>query len=105
MHDAPPPKDANVDRFSIEGVSRGAPVSITFDGVALASWAGESIAAALYRADVVAFRRTLKAAEPRGYYCGMGVCFECLVEVDGVGGLRACRTAVKDGMSVRTERT
>lgn len=36
---------------------------------------------------------------------GMGVCFECLVEVDGVPGLRACRTTVKPGMRVRTEST
>lgn len=105
MHDAPLPKDAKVDRLSIAGVSRGAPVSITFDGVAVAAWAGESIAAALCRADVTTLRRTLKTASPRGYYCGMGVCFECLVEVDGIGGLRACRTEVKGGMSVRTERT
>ena len=104
MHDLPDSKGP-LDRLSIAGVSRGAPVSITFDGIGLVAYAGESIAAALARAGLPSSRRTLKSGAPRGYYCGMGVCFECLVEVDGIGGLRACRTAVAPGIRVLTERT
>lgn len=105
MHESSCADDVSSDRLSIEGVTRGPAISITFDDVALPACTGESVAAALIRANTAAFRLTSKAAAPRGYYCGMGVCFECLVEVDGVGGLRACRTTVRAGMNVRTERT
>ena len=105
MHDPIPKADAVDDPLSIQGVGRRGPVVITYEGTTLPAYAGESVAAALLRAGVTAFRRTAKMGAARGYYCGMGVCFECLVEVDGVGGLRACRTEVRMGMTVRMERT
>lgn len=45
------------------------------------------------------FRRSHKLADPRGLYCGMGVCFECMVVVNGQQ-VRACITPVSDGMTV-----
>jgi len=105
MHDGSSSRDAPVAGLSIAGITRGAPISITFDAKPVAACTGESVAAALCRADILTCRLTPKARAPRGYYCGMGVCFECLVEVDGVPGLRACRTTVKPGMRVRTEST
>lgn len=105
MHDAFSPLDAPVGGRSIAGITRGAVISITFDGEPLSACTGESIAAALCRSNIASCRVTAKSSAPRGYYCGMGVCFECLVEVDGTPGLRACRTTVKPGMRVRTEIT
>jgi D-hydroxyproline dehydrogenase subunit gamma len=105
MRDSASSSLAAADFLSIPGVVRGASFSITVDGVAVTACAGESIAAAMCRANIATYRLTLKGAAPRGYYCGMGVCFECLVEIDGVGGLRACRTTVQPGMCIRTERT
>ena len=74
-------------------------MSIRFDGQAIAALEGESIAAALSAAGIVAFRRTAGGA-PRGLYCGMGACFDCVVTVDGRIGRRACLEKVADGMEV-----
>ena len=46
------------------------------------------------------FRRTSKGGDPRGLFCGMGVCFDCLVTIDDRHEVRACMTAVSDGMRI-----
>ena len=58
------------------------PVRITFDGTEIEALPGETVAAALAAADIVAVRETRSHA-PRGPFCGMGVCFACLVTIDG----------------------
>lgn len=83
-------------------VQRGRPVNITVDGKALEAYEGETVAAAMLAAGIYTFRLTRKKAEPRSVYCGMGVCYECLVTVDGVHGIRACVTQVADGMRIET---
>ena len=80
----------------------GRAVTIEFDGQRIAALEGETIAAALSAANIVAFRRTLTGA-PRGLHCGMGACFDCVVTVDGRIGQRACMTKVADGMVVSGE--
>jgi len=77
----------------------GRPITIHFDGRPIAALEGETVAAALSAAGIVAFRRTASGA-PRGLYCGMGACFDCVVTVDGRIGQRACLTKVADGMQV-----
>src|SRR5437762_898750 len=76
-------------------------VRFQFDGRALDALEGETIAAALAAADVVAVRQARSGA-PRGPFCGMGVCFDCLVTVDGRPSQRACLTKVEAGMDVRS---
>ncbi|SDB30859.1 FAD-dependent oxidoreductase [Belnapia rosea] len=76
-----------------------APIRITFDGQAIEALPGETIAATLSAAGILAYRETPSGA-PRGLYCGMGACFDCLVTVDGKAGQRACMTKVQDGMAV-----
>jgi glycine/D-amino acid oxidase-like deaminating enzyme len=76
-------------------------VAITFDGTAIEALPGETVAAALAAADVVAVRKSRSGA-PRGPFCGMGVCFDCLVTVDGRPNQRACLTKVTAGMEVRS---
>jgi glycine/D-amino acid oxidase-like deaminating enzyme len=78
-----------------------APVRITFDGTAIEALPGETVAAALAAADVVSVRQS-KSGAPRGPFCGMGVCFDCLVTVDGRPNQRACLTKVAAGMDVRS---
>jgi D-hydroxyproline dehydrogenase subunit gamma len=76
-------------------------VTLSVDGARLEAPAGQSLAAALLaagRADL----RTSPADEPRGVYCGIGVCQECRVHVDGRGVVRACVTPVAAGMRVTT---
>lgn len=82
------------------GVRRGSEVTIRVDGEPLRAHLGETVAAALIARGDVALRRTRRGS-PRGLYCGMGVCFECLVMVDGVPNTRACMTWVSDGMEIR----
>src|SRR6516162_10688343 len=74
-------------------------VMIHFDGQPIPSLEGETIAAALSAAGIVAFRRTASGA-PRGLFCGMGACFDCVVTVGGRIGRRACMEKVADGMEV-----
>ena len=61
---------------------------------------GQTIAAVLLSAGRRVWRRT-QHGEPRGLFCGMGVCFECLVTVDDVAGQRACMTLAQPGMQVQ----
>jgi predicted molibdopterin-dependent oxidoreductase YjgC len=86
------------------GVVRGPAVRIAVDGEAIPAHEGESLAAALLAAGRRFTRWTARAGEPRGYFCGMGVCHDCLVAVDGRPNVRACMTPVREGMSVDTQR-
>ncbi|MBT8100643.1 MAG: (2Fe-2S)-binding protein, partial [Gammaproteobacteria bacterium] len=78
---------------------RGATVSFTFEGRTIECRAGVSVAAAL--AAVGEYRlRSTNAGDDRGLFCGMGVCQECRVNVDGEHGVRACVTRVTPGSKV-----
>jgi NADPH-dependent 2,4-dienoyl-CoA reductase/sulfur reductase-like enzyme len=77
-------------------------VPFDFEGERLAGRRGESLAAALTAAGIRALRAT-RHDEPRGLFCGMGVCQECLVEVDGVSNQRACMTKLERHVSVRRQ--
>jgi predicted molibdopterin-dependent oxidoreductase YjgC len=78
-------------------------VRFHFDGEELQAYAGETVASALIAAGRRTLRRTAGAGEARGVFCGMGVCFECLVEIDGRRSAQACLTPVAEGMRVETQ--
>ncbi|HLE76774.1 MAG TPA: (2Fe-2S)-binding protein [bacterium] len=82
-------------------VERGQAVSIIVDGVPLPAYMGETIAGALLAAGRRAWRRT-SHGQPRGVFCGIGLCFDCLVTVNGTPNVRACLTPVAAGMVVET---
>jgi sarcosine oxidase subunit alpha len=71
------------------------------DGAAVAAFPGESVAGLLARLGHRATRRTLRGNAPRGYFCGMGACFECIVQIDG-REVQACLTDVAPGMAIVT---
>lgn len=75
-------------------------VSVSFDGRPLMAAPGQSIGAALVSNGITAWRSTRKDARPRGLFCGIGVCFDCLVTVDGVANQRACLVEVQKGMEI-----
>jgi predicted molibdopterin-dependent oxidoreductase YjgC len=75
-------------------------VTITIDGEAVAAEAGESLAAVLLRQSEPWTRTTPISGDRRAPYCLMGVCFECLAEVDGIASVQACMIPVKAGMRV-----
>ncbi len=83
---------------------RGAPVTIIVDGTPLQAFAGETIAGALLASGRRAWRHT-QHGQPRGVFCGIGVCFDCLVTVNGTPKVRACLTPVSEGMIVQTQET
>ena len=80
-------------------LDRGPRVEIVLDGVPTDAYEGETVATVLIAEGHHATRTTV-GGEPRGVFCGMGVCFDCLVVVDGVPNTRACMTWVRDGMQV-----
>lgn len=77
-------------------------ITIIVDGESLKVAAGQSVAAALLRHRGPALRRSVRLGEPRGLFCGMGICHECLVTIDGVSSLRACVTGVRHNMKIET---
>lgn len=78
--------------------------TLFYEGRPVTFEAGDSIAAALLAASIVDFRNHAVTLSPRGPYCMMGACFECLAEVDGVQNRQACLTRAQDGMVVRRQR-
>jgi predicted molibdopterin-dependent oxidoreductase YjgC len=83
-------------------LGRGPEVTVTLDGRPVVAHAGETVAAVLIAEGLDATRTTVAGA-PRGLYCGMGACFDCLVVIDGVPNTRACMTWVAEGMDVRRQ--
>ncbi len=78
-------------------------VTITLDGASIEAFEGDSVAAALLSANPVFTRRSPVSGAPRAPYCMMGICFECLVEIDGVPNRQACMVPVRDGMAVKRQ--
>ena len=81
----------------------GAAVAITIDGKPVTARGGDTVAAALLAAGIDHCRTTPVTGAPRAPYCMMGVCFDCLVPIDGVGRRQACLVPVHPGMKVETQ--
>ncbi|MFJ3698049.1 (2Fe-2S)-binding protein [Streptomyces sp. NPDC090052] len=71
---------------------------MTFRGTGVPAEPGQSVAAALVAAGITDWRTTRKDGRPRGLFCGIGVCFDCLITVDGARAERACLVPAADGM-------
>ncbi|MDP3886226.1 (2Fe-2S)-binding protein [Hydrogenophaga sp.] len=76
-------------------------VEIFVEGRAVSAREGDTLAAALLNAGVVPFRHTPVSGQPRAPLCLMGVCFDCLVEVNGAQNVQSCMVQVRAGMQVR----
>jgi len=81
-----------------------AALTVYIDGVAEPAEAGESVAAVLLRQETCWSRLTPVTGSKRAPYCLMGVCFDCLAEVDGIASVQACLTTVQDGMRIARQR-
>ena len=77
-------------------------VNVVVNGVSVLMPVGSMVSAAIMKTGVTSFRRSA-SGEPRGPLCGMGICFECRVTIDGEEHCRSCQTVCKDGMDVRTD--
>jgi predicted molibdopterin-dependent oxidoreductase YjgC len=78
-------------------------LTIWFDGTKLSAREGDSIAAALLAHGIHTTRATPASGTPRGPYCMMGACFECLAVVDGTQNTQTCLTPVRDGMRIERQ--
>ena len=77
-------------------------VKLSVNGLAVTVPAGAMVSAAVAIAGVSAYRRSV-SGEPRGPLCGMGICFECRVTVDGRAHVKSCQVVCREGMEVRTD--
>ncbi len=77
--------------------------SLELDGTAISFRAGQTVAGALVDHGIVSWRVTRHAGRPRGVFCGIGICFDCLVVIDGVPNQRACLIPAAAGMAVSTQ--
>ncbi|MGD9474386.1 MAG: (2Fe-2S)-binding protein [Eubacteriaceae bacterium] len=82
---------------------KGQLVSFTFDGKELTGFEGEPVAVALKAAGVMVHRYTKKEHEPRGIFCAIGRCTDCVMVVDGKANVRTCITPLVAGMKVETQ--
>ena len=78
-------------------------VTITVDGIPTSGVAGQSLAGVILAGGTLGFRRTSALGRPRGVFCGIGVCFDCLVEVNGLRDVRACQRRASEGDVVTLE--
>ncbi|MFI6088609.1 (2Fe-2S)-binding protein [Streptomyces sp. NPDC051218] len=76
--------------------------TVTFDGREIPALPGQTVAAALWSAGITAWRSTRRGGEPRGVFCGIGVCFDCLVEINGRVNQRACLVLAASGVVIRS---
>ena len=76
------------------------PLSFQFEGRALSAEQGESVALALLASGIESCRDSVVHGRPRGPYCLMGACFECLVVIDGVASRQGCQVEVRQGMVI-----
>lgn len=81
----------------------GPPYPFTFDGRPLTALPGQSLGAALWSAGILTWRTTRNTGAPRGVFCGIGVCHDCLATVNGRPNQRACLVAVQPGDTVTTQ--
>jgi predicted molibdopterin-dependent oxidoreductase YjgC len=75
-------------------------LTIWFDGKSIPARAGDSVAVALLAAGITATRTTPVSGTPRGPFCMMGACFDCLAVVDRRPNVQTCMTPVRDGMRI-----
>lgn len=86
----------------LPAIQRGKPITISVDGKPIEAYQGETVAAAMLAAGIRTFHKSLKHQQPRSLYCGMGICYDCLVTINGVHAQRACITPVEEGMQIET---
>lgn len=82
---------------------KGKAVTFTCNGETISGYEGETIAAALHAAGVKVLKHSIQNHRPRGFYCAIGNCSSCLMEVNGVPNVRICIEPLKADMIVKTQ--
>ena len=84
----------------LPAIERGRTLRVYINQTAVEAYAGETVATLLLANGVRRFRLSTRRGEARGLFCGMGICYECLVTINGVPNQRACVTPIADGMKI-----
>ena len=93
-----------ISEHPILGVQeKGKTVKFIFDDKEVEGYEGEPIAVALKAAGLMVHRYTQKEHKPRGIFCAIGRCTDCVMIVDGVPNVRTCITPLQEGMTVKTQ--
>lgn len=95
--------DLRIEEHPILSFKKGRKVKFTFDGKPFEGYAGEPVAAALHAAGVRLLRHSPHKERARGFFCAIGRCSSCMMEVDGEVNTMTCITPLKEGMVVRTQ--
>ena len=82
----------------------GTKLSFTVDGQPIRARTGDTVAAAMLAAGIDHCRTTPVSGAPRAPYCLMGVCFDCLVTIDGMPNQQSCMLPLRDGMQIERQR-
>jgi len=85
-------------------MNKGQEVEFVFDGKRVKGYEGEPIATALLASGVKVFRYTVKSGSPRGVFCAIGRCTDCVMTVDGMPNVRTCITPLRGGLIVQTQK-
>jgi predicted molibdopterin-dependent oxidoreductase YjgC len=85
----------------VANIDRRETINIHVNGRAIAATPGETVMAALTAAGFKILKKSNVRGEARGPFCGMGVCYECLVTINGVPKQRSCMTEVEDNMEIQ----
>jgi sarcosine oxidase subunit alpha len=93
----------NSERRVDQGVERGRSFEIEVDGEKIVAYEGETIGAALLAAGRKTLRYTNKLEKPRGLYCGIGLCQECRMTINGIPNTQACQTLATPGCQIETQ--
>jgi|MudIll2142460700_1097286.scaffolds.fasta_scaffold873710_2 sarcosine oxidase subunit alpha len=88
--------------YRLAHIQRGRPFEIVVDGQKVQAYQGETLAVALLAAGIRSFEHSQKEYSPGRLFCGMGVCQQCLVTVNGQSSCQACRTLAQPDMIVET---
>lgn len=91
------------NNFRTKNVARKEQIVVWVNGKSMDAYQGETVFSALIANGIKRIRKSPVHKEPRGGFCGMGVCFECLVTIDGIPNLRSCMHEVKDGMRIEID--
>ncbi|MBE0664469.1 MAG: (2Fe-2S)-binding protein [Candidatus Aminicenantes bacterium] len=90
------------ENLRIASVQRRPAIHISVNGRMIEATPGETVLAALTAAGFNVLKKSNVYGEARGPFCGMGVCYECLVTINGVPKQRSCMTEVEDNMEIQT---
>ena len=92
-----------IDEHPILTFRRGKRITFTFDGKPIEAYEGETIAAALHAAGIQVLSHSLRLHRPRGFFCAIGKCSSCMMEVDDIPNVKTCLVLAEEGMDVRSQ--